>query len=205
MIYINVDLETTGLLPDKHAILSIGAVAHEDRDWQEIGKFSWNVKVPADRTWDPVTEKWWESEPEAFAAAQVNAWNPPTVCNALLDWLEYLRQVPSEHDDFDDRLCFVANPIAYDLPFLRSYMKQYLGEEWERFAENSGVKLWLGGVDLPTLAMAVLGVPYLDARRSGWPKEWRSLELPHTHVAIDDARHQAHAFICMMKALRARE
>lgn len=201
MIYINFDLETTGWAPDRHAILSIGAVAHEDQHWSQVGEFSMNLAVPENRSWDPDTKAWWETEENriAFEATTKNPWRPGWVIQSFFEWIRHLQGGGWVQGVDEMRVAFVANPIAYDLPFLRSYMKEYVGAPWDIWAKENHAGL--GGIDLPTLAMTVLNVPYPDARRRNWPERWSPQNLPHTHVAIDDARHQAHAFVQMMAEL----
>jgi hypothetical protein len=223
MIYVNFDLETTGGNPEKNAIISIGAVAHRSDTWEEIGEYDEHLIVPADRTWDYEALKWWLTDPEAGGEKlkQIfdRASQPDTVCLDFMGWLKGLSDKEHSTRDenmtgpFDTRVAFVANPIAFDLPFLRSYMKQYVGEAWSEWADAN--KSGLGGVDLPTLAMTVLPWntdlaserypawvrAYPDARRRLWIPAWSDPDQPHTHMAIDDARHQAFAFIKMMKHL----
>lgn len=208
MIYVNFDLETTGGSVDRHAILSIGAVAHDSESWEEISSFNYNLAVPENRGWDPETKVWWETDPEAIAAwphATANPWSAAWVCNVFMEWLLDLPKQAGVRTK-DTRVGFVANPIAYDLPFLRSYMTEFVGKKWLDWAAEN--KSGLGGIDLPTLAMAVIGAevrddirPYPDCRRRLWPEHWNPKDLPHTHVAIDDARHQAYAFVRMMGEL----
>lgn len=209
MIYVNFDLETTGPSPDKNAILQIGAVAHDSSTWAEIGHFSGNVAIPPNREWDPETRTWWETDEEAgkdkLERVMQSPWSTGWAMKAFFDWLIYLPNCQLA-TTADRRIAFVANPIAYDMPFLRSYMREYVGATWEEWAKTN--KSGLGGIDLPTLAMCVMGadtrddIPaYPDARRRMWPERWSPKGLPHTHIAIDDARHQAFAFISMMREL----
>lgn len=201
-IYVVADLETTGHLPDKHAILSIGAVAIDSYNMKELSAFSRNVSRPHTRDWDPDTVEWWKTQPEAQAAVNVD---PVLATDACANFIEWLRecQGPGKTDTADKRIVFVANPIAYDLPFLRSYMLEFANEgmAFERFAEDECKnKKWLHGIDMPTLAMGVLDSYDHPVRRTDWSKHWTPDSLPHTHVALDDARLQAHAFVEMMQA-----
>lgn len=196
MIYVSFDLETTGGKPDKSAILSIGAVAVDSVHWEIVGEFESNISIPFGRVWEEDTKKWWATQPAALALATTNQVRPSVVCERFLDWIDVLLHDTKKEDR---RFAFVANPIAFDLPLLRSYMEEFVGERWKIFSET--YKAGLGGLDLPTLAMAVLNRDYADSRRTKWPASWVPDELPHTHVAIDDARLQTHAFIRMMREL----
>lgn len=197
MIYINFDLETTGLHCDRGAILSVGAVAHDSTRWALLGEFSRNIRIPPGRIWEPSYKAWWDAQPkETLEANTVNPSDPWWVMESMLNWFEHLQHSVNGEDR---RIAFVANPIAFDLPMLRSYMVEFAAKRWEAFTQEN--KAGLGGLDLPTLAMAVLNRPYPDSRRSKWPKGWTPDNLPLTHIAIDDARLQAHAFVEMMTHL----
>lgn len=194
MLYINIDLETTGARPDTHAIISIGAVAL--RNLEKVGEFSHNLRVPEGRVWDPLTLKWWEEQdPAVFAAAKENPSDPWWVMYSFSSWIEHIAI-----DNNEKSVAFVANPTSFDLPLLHSYMDQYVPNKWNELMYTYAGK-GLGGVDLRTLAMAVLGVDHPYAGRSKWPARWTPADLPYTHRAIDDARLQAYAFRCMMQEL----
>lgn len=204
MIYVNFDLEATGIDPDRHGILSIGAVAHRREGssgrWEEVGFVSLNLLLAEGRGWDKETLKWWKQpeQAEAWEAVMKDRIHAVTATKMVFEWLQSVRKA-DETTGGDGRISFVAYPIAYDLPLLRSYMREFVGEPWIEWADTH--KAGLGGVDLQTLAMAVLGRAYQDCRRRTWPDAWNPPDLPHTHVALDDARHQAHAFIKIMQEL----
>jgi hypothetical protein len=208
VIYVNFDLETTGGAPDRHAILNIGAVAHDSEGWGQVDLFNYNLKVPENRVWDPETKAWWETDPEAIKAWPLitsSPWSAEWVCKLFMEWLLDLPRHPNVRTK-DTRISFVANPIAFDFPFLRSYMTEYVGRKWIDWASEN--RAGFGGVDLPTLAMAVIGAetredirPYPDCRRRLWPERWNPQDRPYTHVALEDAMHQAFAFVRMMNEL----
>ena len=53
-------------------------------------------------------------------------------------------------------------------------------------------------VDIKTVAMCLLNAGYRDAVKRNFPKRWFD-DLPHTHVAVDDAIEQG-AMFCNMLA-----
>jgi len=57
------------------------------------------------------------------------------------------------------------------------------------------------GFDFTTLAFAMTGLPYRKAIKPRLPKHWFD-ELPHTHVALDDAIEQGALFCNMLADLR---
>jgi len=192
MIYLNFDLETGGRRPDTAPMLSFGAVAIRSGVWESAGELSFNLWIPEKRIWEPDYRQWWDSQPkEVFEACRVNPVHPWWGMNAIMDWILHFTAE-------GERIAFVANPVAYDMPILRSYLMDFAGAKWSAWAEQN--KAGLGGVDLPTMSMMLLGRDYPDSSRSRSPKEWfpkQNTDLPH--IAIEDARIQAHWFVSMMK------
>ena len=56
-------------------------------------------------------------------------------------------------------------------------------------------------VDIKTYAMALLGTKFRASVKKNMPPEWFD-KLPHTHVALDDAREQGALFCNMLAARR---
>ncbi len=59
-------------------------------------------------------------------------------------------------------------------------------------------------LDMKTLAFALLGTGYRGAAKRNMPRDWFPEGLPHTHVALDDAREQGQLFVNMLRARAAR-
>jgi hypothetical protein len=51
---------------------------------------------------------------------------------------------------------------------------------------------------MKTYSAAVLKKPLRHSNKRNMPKRWFSSKLPHTHIALDDARQQGHMAIRMM-------
>ena len=83
----------------------------------------------------------------------------------------------------------VGQPAAYDFMWIYWYLQSYCNES--PFGHSA--------LDAKTYAMALLKRPYRDCVKNALPKEWHD-DLPHTHVAIDDAREQGAMFINMLRA-----
>ena len=77
--------------------------------------------------------------------------------------------------------------------FVQWYLNRYAGES--PFAHSA--------LDIKTFTMAVLGTAYYDSTKRNMPKEWFD-PLPHTHVALDDAKEQG-ALFCNILAYRDRK
>src|SRR5215475_11137088 len=83
-------------------------------------------------------------------------------------------------------------PAGFDFTFMFWYMMRFTGRcpfSWS-------------ALDIKTLAFAMTGLPYRKAIKPRLPKHWFD-ELPHTHVALDDAIEQGALFCNMLAELRA--
>jgi hypothetical protein len=58
-------------------------------------------------------------------------------------------------------------------------------------------------LDIKTLAMAALGTPYRDSTKRNMPKGWFE-QLPHDHVAVNDAIGQGILFCNALAAVKRR-
>ncbi len=88
---------------------------------------------------------------------------------------------------------FVAYPAGFDFVFVYWYLMRFVGES--PFSHSA--------LDLKTFAWALLGGDFRAATKRNMPKSWFD-PLPHTHVAIDDAREQGHLFCNMLAQARKR-
>jgi hypothetical protein len=86
----------------------------------------------------------------------------------------------------------VAYPAAFDFMFVQWYLMRYAGES--PFGHSA--------LDIKTYTMALLGTAYYDATKRNMPKAWFD-PLPHTHIALDDAKEQG-ALFCNILAHRDR-
>jgi hypothetical protein len=75
------------------------------------------------------------------------------------------------------------HPAAYDFMFIYWYLIRYVGESpFSHFA-----------LDIKSYAMAVLKSPFRETSKRKMPKRWFD-DLPHTHVALNDALEQGALF-----------
>ena len=56
-------------------------------------------------------------------------------------------------------------------------------------------------LDIKTMAMTVLKTTYRDSTKKHMPREWFD-DLPHTHVALDDAIEQGALFCNLLRVVR---
>lgn len=180
-IYVSTDIEADGPIPGPHSMLSFASAAYRG-DKTLIGTFEANLTLLPDARGDPKTMAWWQTQPEAWAACRANLREPAAVMPEYVAWLKSLPGKP----------VFVAYPAAYDFMFVYWYLMRFAGES--PFSHSA--------LDIKTYAMALLGIEYRASVKRNMPAKWFD-DLPHTHIALDDAKGQG-ALFCNMLAARSR-
>lgn len=177
-IYISTDVEADGPIPGPHSMLSFASVAFR-ADKSVVGEFTVNLAPLPGAVAHPRTMVWWGGHPDALAKARQDPEDPAT---ALPRYAAWLQQLPG-------RIVFVGQPAAWDFMWVYWYLL--------RFCDAS--PFGHSALDAKTYAMALLKLPYRDCVKGALPAEWRD-PLPHTHVALDDAREQGALFCNMLRA-----
>ena len=180
-IYVSTDVEADGPIPGPHSMLSFASAAFL-ADKTSVGIFAANLTLLPGAQGDPQTMQWWQGQPQAWAACRSNLREPAEVMPEYVAWLKALPGKP----------VFVGYPAAYDFLFVYWYLIRFVGES--PFSHSA--------LDIKTYAMALLGTEYRASVKRNMPVAWFD-ELPHTHVALDDAKGQG-ALFCNMLAARAR-
>jgi DNA polymerase III alpha subunit (gram-positive type) len=103
----------------------------------------------------------------------------------MQNYLHWLKALPG-------RPVFVAYPAAFDFMFVYWYLIRFTGES--PFSHSA--------LDIKTYAMSMLKKLYRSSTKSAMPKRWFD-DIPHTHLALDDAIEQG-ALFCNMLAENAR-
>jgi len=176
-IYVSTDVETDGPIPGVYSMLSIGSAAYLP-DKTFLGGFTANLETLPAAAQNPETMRWWQGQPEAWAACRENV-KPPE--EAMRNYLAWLKSLPGEP-------VFVAYPAAFDFMFVCWYLNRFTGENpfgWH-------------ALDIKTFAMALTGRDFLDTVKRNMPRQWFD-DLPYTHKALDDAVSQG-ALFCNMLA-----
>lgn len=177
-IYVSTDVEADGPIPGPNSMLSFGSVAYL-ADKSVIGEFTVNLAPLPGAAPHPRTMNWWGGFPEALAKARENPEEPAT---AMPRYAKWVRKLPG-------RAVFVGQPVGFDFLWVYWYLMKFTGES--PFGHSA--------LDVKTYAMALLKRDYRDCVKGALPKEWHD-PLPHTHVAIDDAREQGAMFCNMLRA-----
>ena len=177
-IYVSTDVEADGPIPGPHSMLSFASVAYRP-DKSVVDEFTVNLAPLAGAVPHPRTMTWWAGFPEALAKARENTEAAETAMPRYAKWLGKL----------PGRIVFVAQPAGYDFMWVYWYLMRFHGSS--PFGHSA--------LDVKTYAMALLKRDYRDCVKGSLPREW-SDPLPHSHIALDDAREQGAMFCNMLRA-----
>jgi hypothetical protein len=181
-IYVSTDVESDGPIPGPNSMLSFGSAAFT-ADKKMVGTFERNLELLPGAVGDPDTMAWWETQPKAWEACRIELVTPE---NAMTDYVAWLKKLPGKP-------VFVGYPATYDFLFVYWYLI--------RFAKESPFSF--SALDIKSYAMAVLRTDFRDTTKKRMPENWFD-DVPHTHIAIDDAVEQGRLF-CNMLGARKRE
>lgn len=179
-IYVSTDIEADGPIPGVYSMLSFASAAYM-ADKIMVDTFQANLETLPDAVSDPQAMHWWGLHPEAWEQSRQNLLPAEEAMLAYVNWLAKLPGTP----------VFVAYPAAYDFMFISWYLVRFTGHN--PFGHSA--------LDLKTLAMAIMGVEFLEAHKGNMPDNWFD-PLSHTHVALDDAIEQGALFCNMLAELR---
>ena len=181
--FVVTDIETDGHSPLRNSMLSFASVA-VDYEGTEYGTFEANLVPRADRTIDPRTMEWWQTQPEAWAAATSDPEPPETVMPSYADWIEALPGFK----------VFTAAPLMFDGLWMDHYLDTY-AQTRALGGPYTGRQLFRGGgVCLYTMAGTLRGQDYLNWGMQRAPAAWYG-DILHSHKAIDDARGFANVLV----------
>jgi len=179
-IYISTDVETDGQIPGPHSMLSLGSAAYT-ADKRLVATFSANLETLPGAAADPKTAQWWATQPEAWAACRKDLEAPAAAMARYAAWIGGLAGKP----------VFVAYPAGFDFLFVYWYLIRFTGQS--PFSHSA--------LDMKTFAMVLLKAGYRDATKRNMPRRWFD-DLPHSHVALDDAIEQGALFCNMLRESR---
>lgn len=179
-IYVSTDVEVDGPIPGPHSMLSFGSAAFL-ADKTLVSTFSANLECLPGAAAHPDTLAWWAKYPEAWEACRRDQRAP---AEAMADYVKWLDGLPGQP-------VFVGYPAAFDFMFVYWYLMRYVGRSPFSFS----------AVDIKTMAMVMLGKDYRRTTKRNMPRRWFD-ELPHSHVALEDAVEQGALFCNMLEECR---
>ena len=157
-------------------MLSFASAAYRP-DKTLLGTFTANLQLLPGAAGHPETMAWWSENQAAFDATRTNLEEPTAAMKRYVEWIKSLPGKP----------VFVAYPAGFDFLFVYWYLIRFAGESPFSFS----------ALDVKTYAMALLKTEYREAVKRNMPKRWFD-NLPHTHVALDDAIEQGTLFCNML-------
>jgi hypothetical protein len=181
-IYVSTDVESDGPIPGPHSMLSFASAVYR-ADKTLVATFSANLETLPGASGHPDTMKFWSANSGAWDACRRDPEPPERALPRYAAWLDALPGKP----------VFVAYPVGFDFTFVYWYLIRFAGRS--PFSHSA--------LDIKTLAMALLGGDYREAVKRNMPPRWFD-DLPHTHVALDDAIEQGALFCNILAELRAR-
>lgn len=176
-IYVSTDIEADGPIPGPHSMLSFASAAYA-ADKTLLSTFTVNLETLPGAAPHERTMAWWQQFPEAWAACRRDTRAPEAAMRDYLAWLESLPGRP----------IFVGWPATWDFMWIYWYLVRFTGER--PFRENA--------LDMRSYAMGMRKIEFHKTSRSYLPKRWFDVNLPHTHVALDDALEQGAVFCNML-------
>ena len=184
-VYVSTDIEADGPIPGANSMLSLGSVAFDDAG-REIASFAINFETLPGAAGNPKTMAWWQTQPDAWAAARRDPVEPAAAMRRYLAWVESLPGTP----------VFAAYPLLFDMMFVYWYLIRFCGRS--PFSHSD--------IDIKTLAYAATGSrSYRSATKRNMPRAWQPPWVRHSHVALEDAREQGLLFFNIRRALQAHE
>lgn len=167
------DIETSGPIPGKYSMVSIGACAVEDQS-----KSFYREVVPMTLQFVPEAMRIIGRDISYF---QDSGKEPPDVMRELDEWV---------HSTSGFRIpIFVAFNAPFDWSFVNWYFHHFLGRN----------PLGISALDIKALYCGKFGTSWDETRSSEINQRLRRTEY-HTHNALDDAKEQAQLLVSVLES-----
>ena len=156
---------------------SVAATAYRE----EVSRFEAVLEPLPGAAPNPDTYTWFQTVPEAWAAATTDA---RPIIDVISDYCAWLQRLPEPR-------MFAASPIAFDGGWIDYYLRRFTRFGLVQGPDERDVLFHGPGLCLRSYAAAVTGRPVADVSPALLPAEWFG-DVEHTHRAIDDALGYAH-------------
>ena len=177
--YFSIDVETDGGCPGLNSMLSLGCVAFDEQG-VTLDTYYVNLDLLPEAKPDPKTMDFWAGHQKYYHETRVWCQSPEEAMPHFSQWVA----------SFPGSPVAVCMPSGFDFTWVYYYLMRSTGKSVFSFSV----------LDMKTMAMCMLRLPYRESVKRNWPRHWFS-KLPHTHSAIDDAQEQAETFKLMLKDL----
>jgi hypothetical protein len=191
-VYFVTDIECDGFVPGENSMLSFATVAATS-DGEERGRFECVLAGLPGATPNPDTYAWFQTLPEAWAAATADPQDPARVMADFAAWVL----------GFGGTRVFAASPVAFDGIWIDVYLRRFTSYGLVQGFYVPEV-LFQHTLCLRTYAAAVLGRPVAEITAETLPAGWLG-DIEHTHRAIDDALGYAHLLGELTRRSRPRD
>lgn len=186
-IIFSVDVETSGPDPGIHQLLSVGAIAYDVAGY-EYDTFSCNIFPSQAYLNDRETMAWWKTQPTAWNALQEEQYPLGVAMERFASFIK-------SQCNTGNAPVFLADPVVFDYPWINWAFKAYGVKNPFHFDSKYGLKT----IDLTSFAMGGLGME--NTKRHEILNELDVGLPPHTHIAVEDARHQGELFFKIAKKI----
>lgn len=190
-VYVVTDIEADGPWPGPNSMRALASVAVR-ADGTQLGEFEAVLEPLPGAQPNPDTLAWFETHPEAWAAATTDPEPVPVVMDRYVRWI---RSLPRPR-------AFAASPVLFDGLWVDHYLRRFTRYGVTQGPYEPDPLLDHGALCIRTYAAAVTGRPVGEISPHTLPPEWLGDEA-HTHRAIDDARGYAHLLVEVLR--RGRE
>lgn len=113
-VYVVTDIEVDGPWPGANSMRSFASVA-VNASGEELGTFETVLEPLPGAAPNPDTYAWFQTQPEAWAAATTD---PRPIADVLQDYVAWLQALPSPR-------MFAASPIAFDGGWIDYYLRRF--------------------------------------------------------------------------------
>jgi hypothetical protein len=165
-------------------MLSLASAAYL-ADKTLLSQYSANLQTLPGAAAHPATQEWWEHQPPGVREASRRNPRPPEEVTA--EYLAWLHSLPGKP-------VFVGWPAAWDFMWVYWYLVRFTGHR--PFGETA--------LDIRSYAMGMRRSEFWKTARSYLPRRWFD-DLPHTHIALDDALEQGALFCNMVSENAGRQ
>jgi hypothetical protein len=178
--YVVTDIEADGPWPapnSMHCFASVAATA----EGIELDRFEAVIEQLPGAAPNPDTYAWFQTQPEAWAAATQD---PRPIVDVMVHYVNWLQRLPAPR-------MFAASPIAFDGGWIDYYLRRFTRFGLVQGPYERDVLFQGPGLCLRSYAAAITGRPVADVSPSTLPAAWLG-NVKHTHRAIDDALGYTH-------------
>lgn len=185
-VYIVTDIEIDGPWPGPNSMRSFASVA-VTASGDDLGSFEGVLEPLPGAAPNPDTYAWFQTQPEAWAAATTDPRPAETVMQCFADWV---RSLPEPR-------IFAAHPVAFDGLWIDHYFRRFTRYGVTQGPYEADVLFPGGGMCIRSYAAAVTNRPVADISSRTLPAEWFG-HVEHNHRALDDARGYANLLVHLL-------